>query len=111
MSITATKIWPKLKKYVRIEKYKPDGGYAKPRIRIEINALPAGLKTWALITEMPCVACGAKINPIRSRRIGGRPHASGHLYYAPTCPLSKNVGCSRGAKAHEEYDHIRELLS
>lgn len=100
-------LWKKLKPYLRIEKYAPDGGHRNPRIRIEWKPMPEDLREAAIKAYMPCVACGSPIWFIRERRPAKRGNNVGHLYYAPCCPLILNVGCSRGNAARAEYLAVR----
>lgn len=103
-------LWPRLRQYFRIEVYDRDGSAVRPRIRIEVDALPTDLQAEALAATMHCVACGKSIHPIRLRQPhAGRGHP-GNLYYAPCCPLEVSVGCSRGAAAREEYERFRPLM-
>jgi hypothetical protein len=99
------RLWPKLKKFLKIEIYRRDGGYYRPRFRIEWLRMPLPLRRRALLAKMGCVACGKSINFVRERRksLRGTP---GHLYYAPCCPLLVNIGCSRGAAARDEYTAV-----
>lgn len=108
MSILNHQLWPEIAKHVKIEKYAPDGGYKNPRFRLEFkkDATDEQKKKWLAIT-VPCVACGEPIHPIRKRKPASRGSGVGHLYIAPCCPLSVNIACSRGEKAHLEYLAIR----
>lgn len=100
-------LWKQLRKYIKIEKYAPDGGHARPRIRIEwYSDMPPELQHKAVVAHMPCVACGAAIHFIR-RRGKAKRGSAGHLYYACSCPLNVNIACSRGAAARDEYDAVR----
>jgi hypothetical protein len=56
------------------------------------------------------VACGDSIHPVRSRRPAKRGRNVGHLYYAPCCPLEKNIACSRGPEAREEYRRLKKYF-
>lgn len=107
MSIRTLPQWPEIRPFVRIQIYAPDGGYKNPRFRLEIDrsATPSQRLAW-LNLQAPCVRCGRAINPIRERQPGART-TIGALYIAPCCPLSVNVGCSRGNAAHDEYLAIR----
>jgi hypothetical protein len=86
-----------IKSYIKIETRKS----AQPGHRIELHSwTPAPIVRRALDFEMPCVACGRMNHPFRERGPGG------HVYYAPTCPLTVNIGCSRGKAARDEYNRV-----
>lgn len=111
MSIVVQPLWQQVKSYFKIEVYARDGGHKKPRVRIEVLRMPPALEAQALGLTMPCVACGADIHPIRSRKPpGNKRGAARHAYYAPCCPLSVNVGCSRGGAARDEYIRVKHIL-
>ncbi len=103
MSIVFHPLWPKLHRYFRVEVYDKDGGHRQPRIRIELTKMPEKLREKALALQMPCVACGQPMHPIRAR-------GDGALYYAAACPLDVNIGCSRGKAAKLEYNRIRAVF-
>lgn len=107
MSILNHKLWPQLKPFVEIE-FAKKGDSAKPRIRIEIAALPTNLVGVALKATMPCVACKKEIHPVRARRAQSKRSNAGGFYYAPTCALKDNVACSRGKAAAKEYENVRK---
>lgn len=107
MSILNHRLWPKLEPFVEIE-FAKKGDSAKSRIRIEIAALPAALEISALKATMPCVACGESIHPIRARRATSKRSNAGGFYYASTCTLKDNMGCSRGKAARDEYERVRK---
>lgn len=112
MSFTLHRLWPDVRPYIKIEKYTREGGTKNARIRIELKgSTPTSVKARALRTTMPCVACGKKIHPFRKRSAPSKRSESGHVYYAATCPLDINLGCSRGKAAREEYNHIGRILS
>ncbi len=111
MSVLSHPLWPTLRPYIRIERYAPDGGHRHPRIRIEVLSMPPSVERTMTKATMPCVACGASIHFVRTRRPSKRGSAVGHHYFAPTCPLEDNVACSRGAEAHAEYERIRAVMS
>lgn len=101
-------LWPSLKPHVVVEECK-DG-----RARLELNnSLSRTLLTDALRMCVCCVACGADIHPVRSRKRPGnkRSKVVGHgLYLAVACPLPKRIGCSRGKEARSEYTLIRAAV-
>jgi hypothetical protein len=98
-------LWPLLRTMIRIEVYGRDGGPDRPRWRLEVDPpTPAAGRVLLLVT-MPCVSCGATISPIRQR--AARTRDRGHFYFAPTCPLSVSLGCSRGRAAHAEYERVK----
>jgi hypothetical protein len=111
MSILTHALWPELAPYFRIERYAPDGGHKRPRIRIEVRALPPALHDRVTTAEMPCVACGAPIRFVRDRAAAPkRGSPKPHLYYAATCELRVSMGCARGAAARDEYARVRQVL-
>jgi hypothetical protein len=106
-------IWQKVQPYIKIEVYDKDGGHKHPRVRIELDsATPDELKKELLEFTMPCVACGHMIHPFRVRNAGSKrsSHTSDHIFYAPTCPLNVNIGCSRGGEARDEYKRIKAAI-
>lgn len=104
-----------VKKYIKIETYDRDGGHRHPRYRIEFRKMPIAVALVAVQLWNPCVACDRLIHPIRARKTRSkdpRQMKTRHLYYAAACPLSINMGCSRGTKAEAEYklvvaEHLR----
>lgn len=108
MSILLHPLWPEIRHFVRVEIYAPDGGYEKPRFRLEFKKdVPGDMaQRWTAIT-VPCVHCDEPVHPIRARRPGGRTVPRGHLYIAPACSLDVRKGCSRGNAVHHEYLKIR----
>lgn len=108
MSIINHPFWPQLKPYCIIETYDRDGSANDPRVRIEFKKLPKTLTEQARSLTVDCASCGETINPIRARNSSAKRGSSGHLYYAATCPLHKNIGCSRGKAAKEEYILVKE---
>jgi hypothetical protein len=102
MSLVDSKFFPVIREYLKIESYLREGGGSRnPRHRIECYPMPPVILRQALEFEMPCVACGAPNHPFR-QRAGGH----GHLFYAPTCKLEVNIGCSRGRAASDEYRKV-----
>jgi hypothetical protein len=90
-------------------------GPRRSRIRIEVEPTPDVPAERLLALEMPCVCCGKTIAPIRSRhkdsdRRPKRGMAKPNLYFAATCPLEWNMGCSRGSEASAEYEAVRKDL-
>lgn len=110
MSITNHVIWDKVKPFVDVQVYAPDGGHKNPRVRIELRRVPVDLAGEFLAATMPCVCCGNTIHPIRHRAAPTKRGAAGNLYYAPSCPLSVSVGCSRGSEARDEYSLIKSIF-
>ncbi len=107
--IMGTAFWAEVKPYLRLELYARDTKAKDPRIRIEMHKMPPELWARALAFTMPCVCCDAVIHPFRERhdRASSRQQ---HIYYAPSCPLTENIGCSRGEDARDEYVRIRTEL-
>lgn len=56
---------------------------------------------------MQCVACQRPNHPLR-RRIGDDWD---RLFYAPTCPLTVRMACSRTRAAELEYDRFKGIAS
>jgi len=99
-----------VEEFIHVEPYRREklaSNRKKARVRIEVLPMPLFLEHRALFFTMPCVACGAAIHPFRRRGKAGRG-ATGRMYYAPSCPLDVNIGCSRGAAAKKEYEDIRK---
>jgi hypothetical protein len=106
VSVLGHPLFAELRPYFKVERCAGDG-WAKPRVRLEIRRLPPELYARALEMRMACVACGAIISPVRQRRAPKRRgESTGGLYFAPCCPLSQRIGCSRGPAAHLEYDRV-----
>lgn len=105
-ALSQHQLYKKLEPFLKIEVYAPDGGHKHPRVRIEWKTIPPLLLAQALAATMPCVACGSSIAFVRQRKTSGRG-STGRFYYAPTCPLTVSIGCSRGAAARDEYLAVR----
>lgn len=111
MSITQLPEWDALiRPYVKIEYYGRDGGPVKPRFRIEMGLPPAPVVAVWLGLRTACVDCGALVAPLRARKGANKRGAPRGFYYAPSCPLSVNVACSRSRAAHEEYERVRSVV-
>jgi hypothetical protein len=111
VSITRLPIFERLRPFFDIQLCVQDGSQRNPRIRIEFKGLPPDLEAEALKLSMPCVACGGSIHPIRSRNSAPkRGWRDANLYYAATCPLAVNIGCSRGGRARDEYSLIKSIF-
>ena len=96
-------LWPTLREYLRVE---TTGRHT----RLELRDVPASLAADALTIHAPCVACGALVQPVRSRRPPGnkrRDNPTAALYLAVTCTLAQRLGCSRGKAASAEYAAIK----
>ena len=96
-------LWPALRKHLRVE---TTGRHT----RLELRDVPASLAADALAIRLPCVACGALVQPVRSRRPPGnkrRDNPTASLYLAVTCTLAQRIGCSRGKAASAEYARIK----
>lgn len=102
MSLLHHEIWPQIANHLKVTEYDRDGGHDDPRHRIEFLSLPEILGRRAAFVQMPCVCCGRPINPLRRREGDGWDR----LYYAPCCPVSVRVACSRGAEARAEYERF-----
>lgn len=100
-----------LKPYIEIEIYDRDGGHVHPRRRIELSKrAPSEVVALALAFETPCAACGEPIHCWRARA-GGKRGGTAHLYFAAACPLSVNVGCSRGYAASSAYASLCDAVA
>lgn len=106
-SLTEHPIWPTLKPLIRIEDYARDGGHRHPRHRIEVLTPTREVCDELLAVEMPCVACGSVIHPIRQRHA---TQGRNTLFVAVTCELKVNIGCARGAAARDEYKKIVRVI-
>lgn len=106
MSITHSEIWDRIKVHLFVIPYDKDGGHEDPRVRIEFRGLARKLLDDAMFVQMPCVACGRPINPLR-RREGDVDR----LYYAVACQIGVRTSCSRSAAAAAEYDRFKSPAS
>lgn len=104
-SIVFLPCWEKLRDYLVVDVYDKDGGHADPRIRIGFDNLPERYGREIALLEMPCVACGSANHPLRRRQ--GDDYT--RLYYAPTCPLTVRMACSRTRAAELEYERIKGI--
>lgn len=111
MSLVDSKIFPLVRPYLRVEVYTRDGGAANPRVRIEVRGAPPVVVACLLAHTEPCVACGAKMHPFRARKAPAKRGTATGLYFAAACPLSCNIGCSRGEAAKLEYLAIRSAAA
>ena len=94
--LVGTKFFPVIKPYIKIETRKS----AQPGHRIGLHHwTPAHIVRQARDFEMPCVACGARTHTFRERE-------NGTIFYAATCPLTVNIGCSRGRAVRDEYRRV-----
>lgn len=105
VSLIFQPIWDRIQEYLHIVECAQDGGVDDPRIRIEFLGLPERLSRELAFFEMPCVACERPNHPLRRREGDGWDR----LYYAPTCPLSANIACSRGNAAMLEYERFKGI--
>lgn len=113
MSFINHEMWPVLRPFFKVEIYTRDGGAGNPRVRIELKKLPEPLVFVALKVKTDCVTCGKQIHPIRQRRPPGNKRSDvvgTHMYFAAACPLSENIGCSRGTAARDEYLRMRSEI-
>lgn len=75
------------------------GARDNARIQLRRRRMPHDLKHKLGQITMQCVACGDTMHPLRNGR-----------YFAATCPLTKNISCSRTANAGVEYQDIQNNL-
>lgn len=101
-----SEVWPKLEPHLHIVECAEDGGPDEPRIRIEFLDVPERLARELVMYRMPCVTCLRPNHPLR-HRIGDHWD---RLYYAPTCPLTTRMACSRGNAPMLEYQRFRALI-
>lgn len=105
ISIVFEPVWERVKDYLHVVEYDKDGGHVDPRIRIEFLHIPERLAREVVMVTMPCVACQRPIHPLR--------HRDGddwdRLFYAPTCPITTRMSCSRGRAAELEYERFKGL--
>lgn len=101
MSIRNHELWPELRKYLVVQIYSRDG-IKRPRFRLNFRPMPPELFIEAQKIEVPCLACGEMIHPIRK----GTAFAS--LYFAGSCPLERKIACSRSRKVSAEYEAIKK---
>lgn len=111
MAITVSLIfqpcWQRLKQYLHIVECAQDGGVDDPRIRIEFLDVPERLMRELVTVTMPCVACERPNFPLRRR--DGDAWDMGRLYYAPACPITVRMACSRGRAAELEYERFKGI--
>jgi hypothetical protein len=107
VSITNEPIWDRLREYLHIVECAADGGLTEARIRIEFLGLPESLMHELVKVEMPCVSCERPNHPLRRRE--GDAWDQGRLYYAPACPITVRMSCSRGRAAELEYERFKGL--
>jgi hypothetical protein len=108
ISIARTEVWKEISQYLHIVECAQDGGVDEPRIRIEFLGMPESLMRRMVNVSMPCVACERPNFPLRRRE--GDAWDQGRLYYAPCCPISIRIACSRGRAAELEYERFRGMI-
>jgi hypothetical protein len=104
-SIIFEPVWAKIEPYLHVVEYDRDGGHEDPRIRIEFLDVPEKLSRELVMATMRCVHCQRPIHPLR-RRDGDDWD---RLFYAPTCPITVRMSCSRGRAAELEYERFKGL--
>jgi len=109
MSVTTSIVflpaWEKIKGYLVVDIYDKDGGHKDPRIRIGFDDLPEAMGRELSFLEMPCVSCQRPIHPLRRRVTDDFTR----LFYAPTCPVTVRIACSRTRSAELEYQRFKGL--
>ncbi len=97
-SIVFEPVWEELKKYLHLVEH-------GDQVRIDFLDVPELRARELVMYEMPCIACLRPNHPIR-RREGD---FFDRLYYAPTCELTRRMGCSRSRAAALEYQRFLGL--
>lgn len=105
ISLIFSPIWSRVQEYLHVVECAADGGLDEPRIRIEFLGVPEPLMRELVAFEMPCVACERPNHPLRRRE--GDAWDMGRLYYAPACPITTRMACSRGRAAELEYERFK----
>lgn len=103
VSIIFEPVWQQIEPYLHVVECARDGGIDEPRIRIEFLDVPERLARELVMHCMPCVACLRPNFPLRHRE----GDFWDRLYYAPTCPLTTRMACSRGRAAELEYERFK----
>lgn len=103
MTIFDHPIWEYLAGYVHM----PSG-----RDNIDLLQVPEPLRSIALTVVSNCISCGRVIFPLRARAKSKRSRVAHttiekRLFYAPTCPTSKDSGCARSRAAQMHKDEVR----
>lgn len=85
------------------------------RDNLDLLQLPEQLRELALEVVANCVACGAVLHPLRARVKSGRSRVAGtalerRLFYAPTCPIETDRGCSRSKAAQDHKNEVRRMF-
>ena len=98
--------WAEIRSYARL---------SIKRDNLDLLALPDNLRSQALAFTAPCVSCSDVIHIFRARKKSGRSRIAGQveehrLFYAATCPASKNPGCSRSHQAKGHKRRLKDLL-
>ena len=106
MNVLDHPIWPHVLPYAHL---------VEGRDNIDLLQLPMTMRALALGIVTNCVSCGAVIHPFRARVKSERSRISGkveehRLFYAPTCPSTKNPGCSRTTAAQQHKAVIKAVL-
>lgn len=70
------------------------------RIQLRRRKMPHDMRRKLSLITTPCAACGETMHPLRNGR-----------YFGATCPLTKNISCSRTAAASLEYYAIQQALT
>jgi hypothetical protein len=99
-------MWELLRPYARL---------SVGRDNLDLLDLPVPLRQAALAADVTCVACGELCHAFRARMKSGRSRIAGQveehrLFYAATCPSSKNPGCSRTKAAKDHKKRIRREM-
>ena len=105
ISIIHEPVWKRIEPFLHIVECAQDGGLDEPRIRIEFLRLPEQVARELVMYSMPCVACQRPNHPLR-RRVGDDWD---RLFYAPTCPITVRMSCSRTRAAELEYDRFKGI--
>lgn len=108
-SIVFLPVWEKIAPNLLVDIYSRERGVREPRIRIGFVDLPESLSREIVMLVMPCVCCERPIHPLRKRLTD--TWDGGRIYYAPTCPLTVRIGCSRSRAAELEYERFVGIWS
>lgn len=109
ISIIHLPVWKEISQHLHVVECVQDGGTPiDGRVRIEFLGLSEIAARRLVNTVMPCVHCQADNFCLRKRDTD--TWDQGRLYYAPACPLTRRIGCSRGRAAELEYERFKAFV-